>query len=47
MYKPKTIARVHTHTHTHTSRNLKEEKRVGIIYSKNIVNKSLLNNFFL
>ena len=37
----------HTHTHTHTSRNLKEEKRVGIIYSKNIVNKSLLNNFFL
>ena len=39
----KTLARVHTHTHTHTSRNLKEEKRVDNIYSKNIANRILEN----
>ena len=40
----KTLARVHTHTHTHTSRNLKEEKRVDNIYSKDIANKKILKN---
>ena len=30
----------YTHTHTHTSNNLKEEKRVDNIYSKNIANKN-------
>ena len=30
----------HTHTHTHTCINLIEEKRVDIIYSKNLVLKN-------